>query len=279
MDRGLSLSRELDVAVSAALSAGRLALGYHGTGVEVEHKAGDEPVTRADREASELILARLREAFPDDVLISEEAADDPRRLEAGVRVWFVDPIDGTRDFIRGLAGFAVMIGLVVDTRPRRGVVYQPVGDRLFFAAPGVGTRMRSAEGERVLRCSAIDDPAEIRLVASKSHRTPEIDQVKSALGIVDEMNIGSVGLKLGLIALAERDLYVNPSSKSKAWDTCAPEAILAEAGGRITDLYGAPLHYDRVDLWNARGLLATNGAVHDAVLAKLAPLFPAPPNS
>lgn len=279
MDKGFSLAHELDVAIAAALAAGQLALGYHGTGVTVEHKAGDEPVTRADREASELILARLGDAFPGDILISEEAPDDPRRLHGGVRVWYVDPIDGTRDFIRGLAGFAVMIGLVVDARPRLGVVYQPIGDRLFFAAPGVGARMRSQEGERRLHCSAIADPAEIRLVASKSHRSKEIDQVKSALGIVDEMNIGSVGLKLGLIALAERDLYVNPSSKSKAWDTCAPEAILAEAGGRMTDLYGAPLHYNQENLWNARGLLASNGAVHDAVLAKLAPLFPAPPSA
>jgi 3'(2'), 5'-bisphosphate nucleotidase len=270
----IDLRREVDVACEAARGAGAIAMKYHGTPVEVEKKVGDEPVTRADREASELIVARLREAFPDDVVISEEAPDDPRRLDPAARVWYVDPIDGTRDFIRGHAGFAAMIGLTIQGRPRLGVVYQPIGDRMFWASEGAGAWF-SGDGEpRRLRCSTIADPAAIRLVASKSHRTRAIDEVKSALGIADELNIGSVGLKIGLIALAERDLYVNPSSHSKSWDTCAPEAILHEAGGRLTDLHGDPLHYDEPNLKNDRGLIASNGVLHGVVLAKLRVLFP-----
>ncbi|MBI4509122.1 MAG: 3'(2'),5'-bisphosphate nucleotidase CysQ [Deltaproteobacteria bacterium] len=272
-----SFSRELATASDLAVHAGAHILGYHGKDVAVDRKAGDEPVTRADREASELILDGLHREFPGDIMISEEAPDDPARLMPGVRVWFVDPLDGTRDFIRGHDGFAVMIGLVVGGRPRLGVVYQPIGSRLFFAAPGVGARLRSPDGERVLHCSTVSDLAEIRLVASKSHRTGKIDEIKGALGISSELNIGSVGLKLGLIALAERDLYVNPSSKSKAWDTCAPEAILEEAGGKITDLWGHPLRYDQEDLRNLRGLVASNGFLHASVLEKLRPLFPEPP--
>ena len=126
----MGLSRELDTARRLALDAGRLAMSYLGTWIAVESKEGGEPVTRADREASELILAGLAEAFPGDVLISEEAPDDPARLTKGVRIWFVDPIDGTRDFIRGQSGFAVMIGLFAQGQPRLGVVYQPVGERL-----------------------------------------------------------------------------------------------------------------------------------------------------
>jgi 3'(2'), 5'-bisphosphate nucleotidase len=236
----------------------------------VDRKAGDEPVTKADREASELILAGLRAAFPGDIFISEEAPDDPRRLAAaGARVWFIDPMDGTKDFIRGLAGFAVMIGLCEGGRPSFGVVYQPIGDNLFWAARGAGSWL----GERRLYCSDVRDVGALRLVASKSHRTGKIDEVKSALGISDEVQIGSVGLKLGMIALAERDLYVNPSSKSKAWDTCAPEILLAEAGGRLTDLHGAPLRYDVPDLANSKGLVASNGPAHDEIIAKLGPLF------
>src|SRR5262249_56405972 len=96
---------------------GALVLNYFGTGVAVDVKAGDEPVTRADREASELIVAGLRAGFPDDVIISEEAADDPRRLGGPGRVWFIDPLDGTRDFIHGRHGFSVMIGLVLGAPP------------------------------------------------------------------------------------------------------------------------------------------------------------------
>jgi 3'(2'), 5'-bisphosphate nucleotidase len=270
----MTLEREQQVAERLALEAGALSLRYFGTDLQVDSKAGNEPVTRADRETSELIVAGLRAEFPADVVVSEEAADDPRRLEPGQRVWFVDPIDGTRDFIRGRDGFAVMIGLAIDGRPRLGVVYQPRGDRLFSARPGAGTWLVvEGGGRRQLHCSPNADLGTLRLVASRSHRTREIDAVRSALGITDEMNIGSVGLKLGLIALGERDLYVNPSSKSSAWDTCAPEAILEEAGGRITDLHGGPLVYDAPELRNLRGLLATNGAVHAQVLEKLAPLF------
>ncbi len=270
------MKRELDVARRAARDAGAVALRYHGSGVQVEMKPGNEPVTVADREASEIVVAALRAAFPDDVVISEEAPDDSRRSDPAARVWYVDPIDGTKDFIRGAAGFAVMIGLCERARPALGVVYQPIGDRMFWGQVGRAAWVADAGGERLLACSKVDSLEEIRLVASKSHRTGKIDQVKNALGIVDEMNIGSVGLKIGLIALGDRDLYVNPSSQSKAWDTCAPEAILVAAGGRITDLYGKPLHYDVPDLRNSRGLIASNGVVHEAVLAKLAPIFPEP---
>ena len=121
--------------------------------------------------------------------------------------------------------------------------------------------------------STISQLPDVRLVASKSHRGSSIDQVKSALGISNELNIGSVGLKLGTIALGERDLYVNPSSKTSSWDTCAPEALLVEAGGRVSDIQGVPLRYDSEVIGHTRGLLASNGRVHDAAVAKLAPLF------
>ena len=101
-----------------------------------------------------------------------------------------------------------------------------------------------------------------------------IDQVKAALGIDDEISLGSVGLKLGLIARAERDLYVNPEGFSKLWDSCAPSVILTEAGGRMTDIHGRPLDYRAVEVRHRDGLLASNGLLHDAVVAALAPLFP-----
>ncbi|HWN66557.1 MAG TPA: inositol monophosphatase family protein, partial [Haliangium sp.] len=111
-----SMSRELQVAERLAREAGALVMGLRGPEIDVDMKAGNEPVTEADRSASRLILKGLAEAFPGDVHISEENADDLRRLDAE-RVWYVDPIDGTKDFIRGHEGFAVMIGLTVQHRP------------------------------------------------------------------------------------------------------------------------------------------------------------------
>jgi 3'(2'), 5'-bisphosphate nucleotidase len=266
------LSRELQVAERLAREAGDLVLRFRGPDLDVEMKAGNEPVTEADRRASQLIVQGLAAAFPDDVHISEENADDLRRLDAP-RVWYVDPIDGTKDFIRGNEGFAVMIGLTVAHRPVLGVVYEPVHDRLFRAAGDEAWFEVPAEPPRRLHVSSVIDPGELRLVASKSERTRKIDEVKSALGIRDELNVGSVGLKLCLIALAERDLYVNPSSNSKVWDTCAPEAILRAAGGRITNVHGEPLRYDLRDVRRRDGLVASNGLVHDEVIARLGPLF------
>jgi 3'(2'), 5'-bisphosphate nucleotidase len=273
----LDLTRELEIARHLALAAGDVALRYHGTALEVERKLEGEPVTRADKEANEVIVRGLLAVFPADGMLAEETPDDGA-WRARERVWMVDPIDGTRDFIRGRDGFSVMIGLSIAGRPAVGVVWQPIGRRLYFASRGCGSWL--GEGDQPperIHTSAIADPAHIRLVASRSHREPVIDEVRRALGITDELNIGSVGLKLGLIARAARDLYLNPSSKSSAWDTCGPEAILVEAGGRLTDLGGAPLRYDDSDVRHRRGLVASNGPLHDLVIEKLRPLFPTPP--
>ena len=266
---------ELRAAATLAEAAGslvsRLREGSDAS-LNVEMKPGDEPVTIADRAASDLIVAGLEQAFPDDVVISEERAVGARRTD---RVWYVDPIDGTKDFIRGADGYAVMIGLCDGGArvPVMGVVHQPTSGRTFWATPLGAWMQAPGEAPHAMHVSSVTDPAHIRLVASKSHRTETIDRVKSLLGISDELNIGSVGLKLCLIALGERDLYVNPWPKCKSWDTCAPEAILARAGGKLTDTHGAPLAYSVDSLGREQGLIASNGLVHDSVVARLGALF------
>src|SRR4051812_48981472 len=105
----MDYARELEVAVALARQAGGLIRDFQSRGLTVDHKAGDEPVTEADRQANALIVAGLRAAFPDDGLLSEEAPDDGSRL-THERVWMVDPLDGTKDFIRGETGYATMIG-------------------------------------------------------------------------------------------------------------------------------------------------------------------------
>jgi 3'(2'), 5'-bisphosphate nucleotidase len=160
---------------------------------------------------------------------------------------------------------------VCDGRPVVGVVYQPVIDRLFYGTPD-GAVMTHQGATTRLAVSEVAAAGDARLVASKSHRSPDLDRVKQQLGIADELNIGSVGVKLCVIAAGARDLYVNPAAKTKAWDTCAPEAILVRAGGRLSDLFGAPIDYTK-ELAHRRGLVASNGRIHDEVVAKLTPLF------
>jgi 3'(2'), 5'-bisphosphate nucleotidase len=258
-----------------ARRAGAVVLRHRHPDLEVSHKAHDEPVTRADRESNDLILAGLRAAFPDDAVLSEESAA-VGEYRTAARAWIVDPLDGTRDYVRGLPGFAVMIGLCLDGRPALGVVYQPLGDVTYRAAVGQGAVVEEAGGTRPLRVSPTRDPRGCRLVSSASHRMATIDQVKGALAIDDVISLGSVGLKLGLIARAERDLYVNPEGFSKLWDSCAPAVILTEAGGRLTDIHGRQLDYRCAEVRHLDGLLASNGLMHDAVVAAITPLFPTP---
>jgi 3'(2'), 5'-bisphosphate nucleotidase len=261
--------RELEVARALAREAGAEVVRMRSGSLGIEMKPGDEPVTAADKRANELIVEGLRRAFPDDPVVSEEAPPPPHALGAS-RLWFVDPIDGTKDYIRGSDGFAVMIGLVEAGRPVLGVVYQPTIDRAFYASPA-GAFVRIADDVQPLAVSAIASAGEARLVVSASHRTDDTDRIKHTLGISDEQAIGSVGVKLCLIAMGIRDLYVNPSSKTKAWDTCAPEAILHSAGGRLSDLFGVPIPYDVLP--QRRGLVASNGKIHDEVVGRLGPLF------
>ncbi|CAN5785557.1 3'(2'),5'-bisphosphate nucleotidase CysQ [soil metagenome] len=264
--------RELIVARELAVRAGKEVMRIRGGGeLGVEMKPGDEPVTLADQLASELIVKGLRAAFPEDPVISEEVPATPAEL--GVRrVWLVDPIDGTKDFIRGGDGFAVMIGLLVDAVPVLGVVHQPTLERTFYGTPESSYVVTPGVAPQALAVSTIASAAEARLVASASHRSADIDRVKSTLGIENELNVGSVGVKLCLISMGVRDLYVNPAAKTKAWDTCAPEAILRGAGGTLTDLFGAPVEY-RTELAHKRGLVGSNGHVHAEVVGKLSPLF------
>ncbi|HEX2688353.1 MAG TPA: 3'(2'),5'-bisphosphate nucleotidase CysQ [Kofleriaceae bacterium] len=266
----MSFERELARAIELARIAGTEVMRMQRGELFVEMKPGDEPVTAADHRASELIVAGLAASFPDDPIISEELPPAPGALGAP-RFWLVDPIDGTKDFIRGEDGYSVMIGLVCDGKPAVGVVYQPVLDRLFYGTPDAAQMMYQGETTS-LAVSSVSVAADVRLVASKSHRSTDIDRVKQQLGVANELNIGSVGVKLCVIAAGMRDLYVNPATKTKAWDTCAPEAILVPAGGRLSDLFGNPIDYTK-ELAHHRGLVASNGHVHDEVIGKLTPLF------
>lgn len=269
----MSLAAELALARALAAEAGVVVMAIRDGNLQIEYKPGDEPVTIADRQASDLIAAGVAAAFPHDIVISEENPDDLRRITAS-RVWYIDPIDGTKDYIAGRDGFAVMIGLCIDGEPALGVVAQASCQRTYVAARGLGAWLeQTGQPNQALSVSTVTIAGEARLVASQSHRTHDIDRVKSELGIRDEKNIGSVGLKLSLIAEGTRDLYVNPTPKAKLWDTCAPDAIIRLAGGMLTDLSGLPLNYQQPSVAHHRGMIGSNGLIHQETITRLAPLF------
>ncbi len=271
---------ELRVVVELARRAGEAALQFYGKPMRVEHKDEfDEPVTQADRAVNELIVNALRERFPEDGILAEESVDTSRRI-GRERVWMVDPIDGTKGFIAGTGDFAVQIGLAVGGRAALGVLYAPATDVLYWAARGHGAWVlrptseadQSARAER-LGVTAETEPTRMRIAESRSHRGPRMESVVRALGVRAEIKCHSVGIKVGLLVERQADLYIHLSPKTKQWDTCAPEAVLAEAGGRMTDLWGRPLRYNTADVLNRNGLVASNGAAHDAVIARVGALL------
>ncbi|MDT7687578.1 MAG: 3(2), 5-bisphosphate nucleotidase [Acidobacteriota bacterium] len=272
--------RELRVGVELARRAGEAALSFYGKPMRVEHKDEfNEPVTQADRTANELIVRALRETFPDDGILAEESIDTDRRLSRE-RVWMIDPVDGTKGFIAGTGDFAVQIGLAVGGRSVLGVLYAPATDVLYWAARGHGAWVlrptseagASARAER-LSVTRETELARMRLAESRSHRGPRMESLVHALGVRAEVRSHSVGIKVGLLVERQADLYIHLSPKTKQWDTCAPEAVLAEAGGRMTDLWGEPMLYNTADVLNRNGLVASNGAAHDEVISRLGVLL------
>ncbi len=269
-------ARELRVAVELAREAGAAILNLYDGPLDIEQKSGAddlEPVTQADKIANELIVQRINREFPDDGILAEESVDTARRLEKS-RVWMVDPLDGTNGFIDGNGDFAVQIGLTKDGYCEVGVVYQPITDVLYGAVRGQGTWIeRSGLAPERALVSAQRDLTEMRLAASRSHRSPRMNRVVSTFGVKEEVRRGSVGIKVGLIVERQCDLYIHLSPRTKQWDTCAPQLILTEAGGELTDLFGRPLQYNVPEVQNRNGLVASNGAAHEQIIAKLAPLL------
>ena len=267
---------ELAVAIKLARAAGKTILAQYEKPLRVEQKSHDddiEPVTQADRMANELIVNGLKIEFPSDGILAEESVDTERRLSKS-RVWMVDPLDGTNGFIDGNGDFAVQIGLVEDGEPVVAVVYQPLSRVLYRAVARHGAWIERPQRET--ERAAVSDRktfAEMRLAASRSHRSPRMNKVVQRLGFREEVQRGSVGIKIGLLIEQQCDVYIHLSPRTKQWDTCAPQLILTEAGGRLTDLFGRPLNYNVRDVNNRNGLVASNGAAHDRIIETLAPLL------
>ena len=264
------------MAVAVAREAGAAILEQYEGPLDIQQKrtADDiEPVTQADRIANELIVSRLQEEFPDDGILAEESVDTKLRLDKS-RVWMVDPLDGTNGFIDGNGDFAVQIGLTEAGQPVLGVVYQPLTGVLYRAVIGGGCWIERPNSDpEPAQVSTQQNLAEMRLAASRSHRSPRMGKVVSHLGFRDEVQRGSVGIKIGLIVEQKCDVYIHLSPRTKQWDTCAPQIILTEAGGRLTDLFGGPLKYNVAEVQNRNGLVASNGVAHDQIVGTLAPLL------
>ena len=245
----------MDAAIEAAREAGRIALGYYRGGFEVTIKPDQTPVTQADREAEQAIVEILGRATPEVGFLGEEfGAKGPQE-----RRWIVDPIDGTRNFVRRIPIWAVLIGLEEDGDVTAGVIHNPVTDEMYAAYRGGGAY---ANGERIH--------------VSQTAELGKATFLHAGLGIVrtagwwpgfERLIDGSLSqrgpgdyLGYALVASGRGEIYAELDLKP--WDLAPCKIVVEEAGGRFTDFEGRPTIY-------SGSALATNGVLHDTAVALL----------
>ncbi len=272
---------DLAVAAECALRGGaRVRELYGREAVGLRRKSGGSPVTRADHAANAAILELLRARRPEDPVLSEESEAPP--AGGGARLWVVDPLDGTKEFLARNGEFSIMVGLAVGGAAVLGAVYRPDPGVLYLGVVGRGAwrvaSPRQAAPARALRVRE-DVPRPLRFARSRSHGDPTLDRLQQALGEVDVVRSGSVGIKCALIADGRADAYVHPVPYLKEWDTCAPEAVLRGAGGRVTDCSGRPLSYGKGRPEQPGGIFAATPPAWERMAPLVREVAPAPPGS
>ncbi|HEX4405478.1 MAG TPA: 3'(2'),5'-bisphosphate nucleotidase CysQ [Polyangia bacterium] len=268
--------RELEVAKATAREAGAIIMRHYARpDIDVNTKADKSPVTAADLDANAAIIKALAAAFPDDAILTEETPDDQARLQKR-RVWIIDPLDGTRDFVARTGDFCVHIGFAVDGEAVMGVVYQPTVGSLAFAVRGGGAFEERDGQTSKLAASTLSAANKIRIGVSRLNLDEGLGKCLAAAGMVDRAVRLGASVKHIALARGDLDAVLNLSPSEQEWDTCAPEVIMREAGCRVTNGDGAPFRYNQPDLFRPRGSAASNGHCHALVLRVMAPCLPVP---
>ncbi len=267
------LASELATACEASLAAGAIIRDYYRRDdLAPRLKADKSPLTDADLAANRVILDLIRTRFPDDGILSEETTDDLARLTRE-RVWIIDPLDGTRDFVRRTDDFAVLIGLAIAGKPSLGVVYAPVADTLYHARIGGGAFMVERGVESRLSTSMTTDIASFRIGVTRFNVNPNLQRFIDNSGLA--ANITRIGASIKMMALARGDIELTLclNADEKEWDTCAPEVIIREAGGMVSDTSGGQFVYNKPDVRHLRGILMSNNTDHADLVKRVHSYF------
>lgn len=231
----------------------------------IKNKRDGSPLTKADLVSEKIILEDLKKY--NYGILSEETKRENNKFSK--KVWIIDPLDGTKDFIQKTGDFSVMIALVENSVPVLGIVYKPVNDKLYYAVKNQGAFLEYKGKTKKLDVSNIDKFSEGNLVLSRNHLKKEEIGFAKKLGVNKIIRVGSVGVKIGLIAEKKAHIYFNTSDRTCEWDTAAPQIILEEAGGKMTDINGDILRYNKKNPFNLSGILATNNKNHNKIVRAL----------
>ncbi len=247
---------------------GAMVVRERAAGLRVREKSPGDPVTHADELANEQLVTSLKSLFPSAGIVAEESANHVTDWRPEGLTLFLDPIDGTRDFVAGGDDFAVMVGAVERGVPTWGVVYEPAKNLMVFASPE-GAFLETQDG-----ASRIEPPPHQRLeqsvlVVSRSRSGGRIGQLVDSLGAREVRRVGGMGTKLMAVATNRAQAFVQPVGGGYAWDSAAGEAILRNLGIYITDAFGEPLSYAAAHNLRHRGVVAAAPSLHRELLARL----------
>jgi 3'(2'), 5'-bisphosphate nucleotidase len=262
----------LETLLGIASEAADLVLEVYSGNFSVHYKAPRDPITEADQLANDLICTRLAQAYPDIPIVAEESNEASfAHFRESERVFFVDPVDGTREFVAKNGEFVVMIGLLDGERATHGVLHAPATRTAWAGAVDRGAFRVDASGARstitASDCARIQDA---RVLASRSPEKAVLERAVRKLGAREVILVGSLGLKAAAIAEGTADAYVSPVRTGKRWDACACDALVSAAGGVLSDRHGAPIEYRGPSLDNDRGLVMAPAKLHPELLGLLA---------
>ena len=243
------MNSNLKIAIDASLNAGKIIMKYYRDDYEIKEKGYHNPVTTADNEADSFLKSELTNARPDYGWLSEETVDSEDRL-GKERVWIVDPLDGTKEFIEGVPQFVVSVALVENGVPIIGVLHNPVTKETFYASRGNGTYFDDV----IHNCSVKESTTDMVILNSRSETRkglwePHKQHFKKL------KPIGSVAYKMGLTAIGKADIFATLRPKNE-WDICAGTCLISEAGGKVINLNGEKITFNNRKTLIEPGLIA-----------------------
>ncbi|MDA3833454.1 MAG: 3'(2'),5'-bisphosphate nucleotidase CysQ [Spirochaetales bacterium] len=242
---------DIEIVCKIAKAAGEAIMRIYGEDdFAIEMKADNSPLTAADKASHEVIVAGLQKYWPDIPILSEEGEDIPyEERKNWQRFWLVDPIDGTKEFIKRNGEFTVNIALIEGQSPVAGVVYVPAQEKLYWGEVAKGAWLQQGTDEpKPIRVRKPDLEKGLTVVMSRSHPSPELEAYLKTLKVADAVSVGS-SLKLCVVAEGKADLYprLGPTME---WDTAAGQSVVECAGGMVYTAEGMPLRYGKESLLN-----------------------------